>query len=115
MSDIGTRILDDDELIDLEETRKILGGISISTAYNDPEPMTLRIDMTAKGRRVKMIRFVKREISTCGFSGRSDPRPTSKKSVKRSRRASNDAVLGKGCASALRRSRPKFKQIQFSL
>lgn len=62
MSDIGTRILDDDELIDLEETRKILGGISISTAYNDPELMTLRINMTAKGRRVKMIRFVKREI-----------------------------------------------------
>lgn len=41
---------------------KLLGGISISTAYDDPELMTLRINMTAKGRRVKMIRFMKREI-----------------------------------------------------
>jgi hypothetical protein len=53
---------DDDDLIGLDETRKIMGGISISTAYEDGELMALKISMTPPGRRTRMVRFVKRKV-----------------------------------------------------
>lgn len=56
------RILDDDELIDLGETRKIMGGISVSTAYVDAGLMALKIPMTPAQRRTRMVRFIKREV-----------------------------------------------------
>jgi siroheme synthase (precorrin-2 oxidase/ferrochelatase) len=62
MNDIISRIREDDELIDLGETRKIMGDVSISSAYEDPELMALRISMTPPGRRTRMVRFIKREI-----------------------------------------------------
>lgn len=52
------RILDSDELIMLDEARKILGGMSVATAYVDPELMGLKISMTAGERRTKMVRFI---------------------------------------------------------
>jgi hypothetical protein len=57
------RIRDDDELIDLDETRKIMGGVSVSTIYDDPEIQALKISMTPPGRRVRMIRFIRREVA----------------------------------------------------
>jgi len=59
--DIAGRIRDDDELIVLDETRAIMGGISVSTAYEDPELMGLKVNMSAGDRR-SQIRFIKREI-----------------------------------------------------
>jgi hypothetical protein len=56
------RILDDDELITLVETLKIMGGISVSTAYVDPDLMALKIKMTPGERRTKTVRFIKREV-----------------------------------------------------
>jgi hypothetical protein len=60
--DIAGRIRDDDELIVLDETRAIMGGISVSTAYEDPELMGLKVNMSAGDRRSHLIRFIKREI-----------------------------------------------------
>jgi hypothetical protein len=60
--DTNARIRDDDELISLDETRELLGGISVSTAYEDPELMALKISMTPEQRRTRMIRFIKREV-----------------------------------------------------
>jgi hypothetical protein len=62
--DTTGRIRDDDELIQLDETRELLGGISVSTAYEDPELMALKISMTPEQRRTRMIRFIKREVLT---------------------------------------------------
>jgi hypothetical protein len=64
MRDGGTtgRMRDDDALIQLDETRELLGGISVSTAYEDPELMALKISMTPEQRRTRMIRFIKREV-----------------------------------------------------
>src|SRR5262249_22158115 len=61
-----SRILDTDELIGLAEVRRLLGNPSISTVYDDPELMELKISMSApmptgdwRGRR---ITWIKREI-----------------------------------------------------
>jgi hypothetical protein len=62
MTDTTGRIRDDDELIGLDETRGIMGGISVSTAYADPDLMALKINITAPGQRAKAIRFIKREV-----------------------------------------------------
>ncbi len=56
------RILDDDDLITLDKTREILGGMSVATAYEDPDLMALKIKMTAGERRTKTVRFIKREV-----------------------------------------------------
>jgi hypothetical protein len=39
-----------------------MGGVSVSTAYTDPELMALKISMTAGHRRTRMIRFIRREV-----------------------------------------------------
>jgi hypothetical protein len=57
-----TRIRDDDELIQLGETQKLLGGPSVSTMYEDAELMALKIPMTSEQRRTKRIVFIKREV-----------------------------------------------------
>jgi len=61
-ADTTGRIRDDDELIDLGETLSIMGGPSVSTAYEDAELMALKISMTPPGRRTRMVRFIKREV-----------------------------------------------------
>jgi hypothetical protein len=55
-------IRDDDVVIGLAETLPLMGGISISTAYDDPELMALKIDLSATGQNTKIIRFVKRKV-----------------------------------------------------
>jgi hypothetical protein len=60
-ADITTRIRDDDQLIGLDDVRRIMGDISVSTAYADPELMALKISMTPGERRTRMIRFIARE------------------------------------------------------
>ena len=62
MNDDTRIVLDDDELITLNKAREILGGVSISTCYEDAQLMGLKIKMTAGERRTKMVRFIKREV-----------------------------------------------------
>jgi hypothetical protein len=57
-----SRILPDDELIDLPVTLGIMGGPSVSSAYEDEELMALKISMSPPGRRTRRIRFIKREV-----------------------------------------------------
>ena len=59
---IASRMRDDDELIGLDRTRALMGDISVSTAYEDPELMALKISMTPPGRRTKRVRFIVREV-----------------------------------------------------
>ena len=56
------RIREDDTLIALDETRAIMGNISVSTAYEDPELQALKINMTPAGRRAHTVRFIRREV-----------------------------------------------------
>ncbi|MDN3279095.1 hypothetical protein QWJ07_32860 [Frankia sp. RB7] len=58
------RIRDSDELIDLAETRKILGDPSVSTAYEDPDLQALKVRMTPPGRRSQKVCWIRREILT---------------------------------------------------
>ena len=60
--DTEPRILDDDELIVLNETRRIMGGISVSTSYEDPELQRLKIKMTSPERKTKCVRWIRREV-----------------------------------------------------
>jgi hypothetical protein len=57
-----SRIRPDDDLIGLDKMRAIMGGISVSTAYEDPELMALKISMTPPGRRTRRVRFIEREV-----------------------------------------------------
>jgi hypothetical protein len=59
---IASRMRDDDELVGLDKTRALMGDISVSTAYEDPELMALKISMTPPGRRTKRVRFIVREV-----------------------------------------------------
>ena len=52
----------DEDLIDRNEVRRLLGDPSVSTLYADAEVRALAIPMTAPGKRVKMVRWVRREI-----------------------------------------------------
>jgi hypothetical protein len=49
-------------LIDATRVREKLGGVSMSTLYDDPEVMALKITMTASGRRSKRARWLEHEI-----------------------------------------------------
>jgi hypothetical protein len=63
MSDIITRSTrDDDELIDRSETKRLLGNVSTSSLYADPEVRALAIPLTEPGKRVKLVRWLRREI-----------------------------------------------------
>jgi hypothetical protein len=61
-SSTESRIRDDDELIGLTETRQIMGGISISKSYTDPDLMALRIKMSEHRGDNALVRFIKREV-----------------------------------------------------
>lgn len=62
LSLVLSRIRNDDELVVFNEARKIMGGPSVSSAYEDPELMALKIKMTPPGRRTKSIRFIRLEV-----------------------------------------------------
>ena len=56
------RIRPDDEVIDTPETCAIMGGISVSTAYDDPELMALKIKIGGSTGRQARVRFIEREV-----------------------------------------------------
>ena len=61
-SSTAGRIRPDDEVIDTPETCAIMGGISVSTAYDDPELMALKIKIGGGTGRQCRVRFIRREI-----------------------------------------------------
>jgi hypothetical protein len=56
------RIRDDDVLIDVPQTRELMGGISTSAAYDDPELMALKIKVGAEDSPQTRVRFIEREV-----------------------------------------------------
>ncbi|MEI9922581.1 MAG: hypothetical protein WDN50_02440 [Bradyrhizobium sp.] len=85
------RILDDDDLITLDKTREILGGMSVATAYEDPDLMALKIKMTAESAAPRRYGSSSAKFSRCGLSASSAPKPAPPKSGPRSRPASSSA------------------------
>ena len=56
------RIREDDELIKRPVVQSLMGGIAVSTLYDDQELMDLRLDLTAKGEHPRAVHWIKREI-----------------------------------------------------
>jgi hypothetical protein len=56
------RIRPDDELIAAPEMRAIMGNISVSTAYDDPELMALKIKIGVGSGHQCRVRFIRREV-----------------------------------------------------
>ena len=54
--------LDETDLIDRDEVRRLMGDPSVSTLYADAEIRALAIPMTAPGRQTKMVRWVRGDI-----------------------------------------------------
>jgi leucyl aminopeptidase (aminopeptidase T) len=50
------------DLIDEEETRREMGGMSVSSLYQDPELQALKFKMSAKGGAGKLARWDRREV-----------------------------------------------------
>ena len=102
MSNIETNtpaagIRDDDVVISLAETLPLMGGISTSTAYADPDLMALKIDLSATGQKTKIIRFVKRKYWRCAPSASRAAKPTPPPSAPRLRSGSPCAAKSAGC------------------
>jgi hypothetical protein len=57
-----SRIRPDDELIDPPKMLEIMGGISVSTAYDDPEQMGLKIKISGGTGRQHRVKYIQREI-----------------------------------------------------
>jgi hypothetical protein len=62
MSVSNARIRPDDELITTPQARLILGGISNSRAYEDPELMSLRLKLGPGDGPQAHVRYIKREV-----------------------------------------------------
>ena len=57
-----SRIRPDDELIKRPTVQQIMGGISISAVYDDPDLMSLKINLTAAGESTHAVRWIAREV-----------------------------------------------------
>lgn len=62
MNDTDSSAYDDDELITFSRVLELMGDMPLSTAYEDPELMALKINMTVPGRRSHAVRFIKRKV-----------------------------------------------------
>ena len=61
-SDPISRIRPDDELIKRPKVQHIMGDISVSTVYSDPDLMRLKINITAADKSTHAVRWIQREI-----------------------------------------------------
>jgi hypothetical protein len=61
-SDAVSRIRPDDVLIKRPSVQKIMGGISTSAVYDDPDLMRLKINLTAADESSHAVRWIEREI-----------------------------------------------------
>jgi hypothetical protein len=62
MDTTGPEQGDGDDLIGRDEVRRLLGDPSVSTLYSDPEVRALALPLTEPGKRVKRVRWLRREI-----------------------------------------------------
>jgi hypothetical protein len=62
LDDDDPALRDDDELIDLETTCALMGGVALSTVYADEDLMALRLYLTAGDGRGKAVRLIKRRV-----------------------------------------------------
>ena len=53
---------DDVEWIGRGEVQRLMGGVSTSTLYADPEIRALAIPLTPAGSRTKKVRWIKSEV-----------------------------------------------------
>jgi hypothetical protein len=56
------RIRPDDELIKRPEVQRLMGGISVSAVYDDPDLMHLKVNLTAAGEFPHAVRWIAREV-----------------------------------------------------
>jgi hypothetical protein len=61
-SDAISRITPDDELIKRLEVQRLMGGLSVSAVYDDPDLMRLKINVTAGGESPHAVRWIAREV-----------------------------------------------------
>jgi hypothetical protein len=61
-SDPINRIRSEDELIKRSEVQHLMGDISVSTIYDDPDLMRLKINVTAADESTHAVRWIRREI-----------------------------------------------------
>lgn len=63
-SDSGsaTRIRPDDVLIKRPAVQHLMGGISTSAVYDDPDLMRLKISLVATGASAHAVRWIEREV-----------------------------------------------------
>jgi hypothetical protein len=57
-----SRIRPDDEMIDRREVQRVMGNVSISSVYADPDLMRLKVNLMAKDNRSRAVRWIAREI-----------------------------------------------------
>jgi hypothetical protein len=57
-----SRIRPDDELIKRPEVQRLMGDISVSAVYDDPDLMHLKINITAAGESPHAVRWIAREV-----------------------------------------------------
>ena len=57
-----TRIRPDDNLVKLARVQHLMGGMSVSAVYDDPDLMGLKINVTAADESTHAVRWIEREV-----------------------------------------------------
>ena len=61
-SQVIIRIRPDDELVKLPKVQQLMGGMSVSAVYDDPDLMGLKINVTAADESPHAVRWIEREV-----------------------------------------------------
>jgi len=61
-SQVIIRIRPDDELVKLPKVQHLMGGMSVSAVYDDPDLMGLKINVTAADQSTHAVRWIEREV-----------------------------------------------------
>jgi hypothetical protein len=56
------RIRPTDELIKLARVQTLMGGMSVSAVYEDPDLMALKLSVMAAGESTRAVRWIEREV-----------------------------------------------------
>jgi hypothetical protein len=61
-SEAISRIRPDDELVKLPKVQHLMGDMSVSAVYDDPDLMGLKINVTAADESTHAVRWIEREV-----------------------------------------------------
>jgi hypothetical protein len=61
-SDPMSRIRPEDKLVKLPKVQDIMGDVSVSAVYDDPDLMGLKINVTAADESTHAVRWIEREV-----------------------------------------------------